>query len=402
MNNLQRILEKIDKLAAACRAEIESSDRPLDAVPTRWVIPLFLVNPDHVVGWEQSVAAEVWDRIQHLQQERELLVGSEEELKRTPFALSDSEQRQFRNGPVLRMMLLMDLWRARNQGGRTKSAVEIAVRKALAFEVFRRDIEISALISCLSERFDNKSIPIVKGGGLNVLAEQAWVPGVPTKGKVARAKIGIDKKLAQFEALRPEGEKLAVARIPGLEKPSDLEPIIVAQAREAAGTAQSKADFENAIRGAGSWVRILMQACAHLTEISEEKHKLAKRAKKIEALRRPPKDGNLFWREPMTRQQHALFSGDEFSAVELAVIAVVADVDPNLITANHILATPEFRLARKLGRIGRGVQATFDLDDEWVLREFVLGQRGHADGAMFQGVHRFLAGCARDIGFTAE
>jgi hypothetical protein len=66
VNNLPRILEKIEKLASACRAEIGASDRPLDAVPLEWLLPVVFVQPDRRANWEQSVAPEVWERIARL------------------------------------------------------------------------------------------------------------------------------------------------------------------------------------------------------------------------------------------------------------------------------------------------------------------------------------------------
>ena len=99
----------------------------------------------------------------------------------------------------------------------------------------------------------------------------------------------------------------------------------------------------------------------------------------------------------MTRGQHELFTRNEFSALELAFIAVAADVDPNLVTVNHVLATPEFRLARKLGQIGRGHQAVLDLEEIKDLNELILGEQGHAEGAMYREVHRYLAECTLDI-----
>ena len=125
--------------------------------------------------------------------------------------------------------------------------------------------------------------------------------------------------------------------------------------------------------------------------------KAAKRAKDVEALKRTPKGNDPFHREPMTLQQHELFIRNEFSAVELAFIAVAADVDPNLVAVNHMLATPEFRLARKLGQIGRGHQAVFDPEEVKDLDELILGEKGRAEGAMYRDVHRYLAKCVLDI-----
>ncbi|MDU6322924.1 hypothetical protein, partial [Bradyrhizobium sp.] len=54
--------------------------------------------------------------------------------------------------------------------------------------------------------------------------------------------------------------------------------------------------------------------------------------------------------------------------------------------------------ARKLGQIGRGHQAVV-LDSEEIkdLNELILGEQGHAEGAMYREVHRYLAECTLDI-----
>ena len=398
MRNLPEILKKIEKLAAVCRAEIEASDRPLDAFPVQWVLPLFFVHPDHAPSWRQKVEPEVWERIDRLKQEPEPLVIPETELQRTPFALSHAETRKFRDGPLLRMLSLVDLQLVRSRGGRLKRGVEIAIREALEFEVFRRDPEIGALLSCMRARFDRIDVAVLKGAGLNRLAELAWAEGIPTKGHPADKTFGeSDQRLALFEALRSEDEKLAVGWLAGLTEPSEAEASIVAQVRYLAHAPWSRAEFEDAIKTAANRVHTLMRACAHVTEVAREKHQLANRATKVERLQRPPKGDNPFHREPMTAKQHAVFGRNEFSALELAFVAVAADVDPNLLTANHVLATPEFRLARKIGRIGRGHQASFDLDEVKDLKELILKGRGNAERVMYFEVHRYLADCALEL-----
>lgn len=398
MENLNLTFGNIEKLAAACRAEIDASDRPLDVIAIEAILPVFFVHPDHQEAWQRGVAPEVWGRIHRLKQKPTFLVVSEAELRVAPFALTHGEMRQLRNGPLLKMMSLVDLRLSRRKGGRIKREVELAVREALEFEVFRRDVEIGALISCMRARYDGVEIEVTKGSGIASLADLAWLPGVPTKGKAANPNAPeIDRRLALFETLRSEGEKRAVMWVPGLTAPSEVEAAIVSQVRERAHGLWTRADFGNAILVATSWVQTMMKTCAHVTVVAEQKHQLAKRAKKVELLRRPSKGDSFFHREPMTRQQHMLFVGNEFSAIELAFVAVVADVDPNLITTNHILATPEFHLARKLGRTSRDSQTSFDLEEVKDLKELILGERGHADGAMYREVHRYLAECALEI-----
>lgn len=252
-------------------------------------------------------------------------------------------------------------------------------------------------------QFDGANRPVAKGAGLDALAQLAWVPGVPTKGTAADKSLSeADRRLALFETLRLEGEKHAVRRVPGLSEPAGAETNIVEQVRDRASAGRPRAEFQIAIEVAASWVHTLMRACAHVTDVAEEKHQLAKRSKKVEGLSRPPKGDNPFHREPLTSQQHALFVRNEFTAVELAFVALAADVDPNLLSTNHVLATPEFRLARKIGRIGRGNQLSFDGEEIRDLQELILGRRGHAGGAIYLEVHRYLAECALELLPRAE
>lgn len=398
MNNLSSIIRKIKRLAAACREETEGSDRPLDALPAQWILPLFFVHPDHAASWWQSIHPEVWQRLDRLKQKPECLVIAEAELQKTPFALSHAEMQQFRGGPLLRMLALTDLRLSRRRGGRLKRQVELAIREALEFEVFRRDPEIGALLSSMQAQFDHVDVPVIRGAGLNTLAELAWVSGIPTKGKAADDRLSQeDRHLALFESLRAEGEKLAMARVPGLTEPAEAEAAIVAQIRNLAETSRSRTEFEDAIQAAANWVHTLAKACVHTKDVAEEKHQLAKRAKDIEALKRSPKGNNPFHQDPLTRHQHDLFTSNAFSAVELAFIAVAADVDPNLVTVSHMLATPEFRLARKLGQISRGHQTVFDSEQIKDLNELILVDHRHADSAMYREVHRYLAECILDI-----
>ena len=53
----------------------------------------------------------------------------------------------------------------------------------------------------------------------------------------------------------------------------------------------------------------------------------------------------------MTKRRHGYFSKCEFSTFELMLIAFTADIDPNLISTAHALATREFILARMLRQL---------------------------------------------------
>lgn len=390
--------QKIQALAAASRAEIDAMDRPDDAVPIDLVLPIFFVHPDHRDDWQPHVPAEVWQRIHRLMGVYDVIIDGEAAIQRTPFALSHAELSEFRERPLLRMASLVNIWLDHRRGGRTKRDIEIALREALEFEVFRRDPEIGTLFSCMQARFDGVEIAVTKGAGLNELVRLAWVPDVPTKGDAADQGLSeADRRLALFNTLRSEGEKLAVARLPGLACPADAEAAVITQIRALAQHPWSRADFEAAITRAAGWVKILMKSCAHATTVAEKKHQLSKQAKKQLQRRRAPKGNDPFAGEPATKQQIALFGHGDFSALELAFIAVAADVDPNLVSTNHALATPEFRIARKLGRMGRNHHTPLDIEEINDLQHLILGEAGHADTAMFQDVHRYLAECALEL-----
>jgi hypothetical protein len=78
-----------------------------------------------------------------------------------------------------------------------------------------------------------------------------------------------------------------------------------------------------------------------------------------------------------------------FRRLSWPFVAVATNVDPNLIATNHILATPEFHLARKLGPTGRNNQTSFDLEEVKDLKQLILGEEGHADGALYREVYRY-------------
>jgi len=396
MSEPSKLPELIENLANTCRVEINAADRPADAFPVNLVLPAFFVRPDRKTDWHRDIPVEVWGRINRLIGRYAVVVDSEAAIQQTPFALSHAELRQFRQRPILRVLSLVNTWLTRKRGGRTKREVEIAIRAALEFETFRRDVEIGTLISCMQERYGAGPVRATKGAGINELVRHAWLACVPTKGAAANRSLSeADRRLELFETLRSEGEKLAVSRLPGISRPTDVESAVIAQIRRLAELPWTKSDFETAIARAAGWVRILMKACAHITLLAQEKHKLSKSAG--DRQNRPVADVNdSFANEPMSKRQHALFASAEFSAFELAFIATAADVDPNLISANHVLATPEFRLARKLGRAGRNHMTAFATEEIEDLR-LVLGEAGCAENAMYKDVHRYLAQCALEL-----
>jgi hypothetical protein len=399
MRMITNLQEVIAQLAAACRAEIEASDRPIDAFPIGLVVPVFWVRPEFRADWPAMVPVEAWQRINRLMGRFAVLMDHEAAIQDSPFALSPVQLREFRERPVLRMLSLTNHWLQRHRGGRTKHEIELAIREALEFETFRRSAEIGALSSCMRARFEGVAATVEKGAYLNELVRHAWVLGVPTKGEAADANLSdADRRLALFATLRSEGEKVAVKRLPGLASPAEAEAAVIGQIRAlAAQHPWTREDFESAIAKAADWVKILMKGCAHVTEVAEEKHKVAKQADKLMKRRRAPKGNAAFGGEPATKRQLALFDSGEFSMLELAFIAVVADVDPNLVSPNHALASPEFRVARKLGRAGRGHQTSFEPEELSDLQHLILDRAGHAGGTMYQDVHRYLLECALEL-----
>jgi hypothetical protein len=353
--------QAVDALAKACIEEIERSERPTDAFPLAALIPLFVVDLDHLMDWPARVPDAVWTALGRITERCYVSYANEAELRNAYYALDHNELLRFRAGtPILKIVSAIKTTSVFNVGGRTKHSVEVKIREALEFEVFRREIEIAALQSAKA-RLSNLDVVATRGAGLEYLRANSWVDGVPTKGVAGNKKRSkADSRGALFEALRVEGEKLAIKIAPGAISPTHVEDSIKKQVNVWAAGKREAAEFDDAIAAAALPIRILMKACSYVTAMSGEKHALAKagmnaderaraRAEKEAKPRERPRRKPLFpIPDPMTKKMHTDFSKSPFSPFELILIASAANIDPNLLSAEHALATLEFNLARKL------------------------------------------------------
>ncbi len=356
----------------ACEEVIARSDRPTDAFPLEALIVLFVVNEARIPGWEDRVDERVWDRIAQLTDHCFLCPYSEPDLQSQYFALNHQELVDFRRGvPILKIVSAIDTRTILSSGGRTKLDVEVTIRKALAYEVFRRDVVVGQL-QAAQDRLDGKLVVTERGSGLPYLSEHAWVEGVPCKGDARKEPIGsFSRKLAVMGSLRAQGESVATEFVPGAGEPQVVVDLIVKQVAASTANMQKREQYDAALTTEAWSIKTLMKACAGITELSEDKVELSKATRKADEriAKREEKEKKRVeelasgerkrdrWRaldpipDPMTRALHQEFTSPDFSPEELTFIAAAAGIDPNLLCISHVLATPEFRLAQMLRKM---------------------------------------------------
>lgn len=374
----------------ACEQIIAQSDRPTDAFPLAALIVLFVVNEAQVPGWEDRVDNRVWDRVALLTDHCFLCLYREQDLQSQYFALNHQELTDFRRGvPILKIVSAIDTRTILSRGGRMKHDVEVKIRKALAYEVFRQDIVVGQL-QAAQDRLDGKHVEAERGSGLSYLSEHAWVDGVPCKGDARNAgQDPIARKLAVMSSLRAEGESIATEFVPGAGEPKVVVDLIVKQVAAATANMHKREDYDAALASAASSVEILMKACAGITELSEDKAELSKATRKADerVAKREEKEKKRAeelasgerkrdrWREldPIpdvtTKEMHQALTSRDFSPEELVFIAATAGVDPNLLCIGHVMATPEFRLAQMLRKMSLGEECRAGPLELGVLRE---------------------------------
>jgi hypothetical protein len=383
LSDAASLSDAVEKLAKACNDEIAKSKRPTDAFPIEAIIPLFLVATEHAQDWVPRVLDSIWKALGQLTQFCYVYAANEADVRNEYYALDHDELLQFRKGtPILKFVSAIKPTTCFNVGSRTKHQIEINIREALEFEVFRRDIEIGALQAAKARRLKNKLVVSIRGSGLEYLREHAWVDGVPSKGLESK---GLDREIALFGNLRTKGETLAIKFIPGAKSPSQVETAILRQLDRWDAVERNAAEYDEAIASSASSVRILMKACACITRLTQEKHVLSKATKKANEIaakraesERATKKAKKRWRpryspipNPMTKARHKFFSTDAFTPFELVFIAYAADVDPNLLSTTHVLATTGFRLARSLRRAFHGQRLHLELGELKLLHELI-------------------------------
>jgi len=374
----------------ACEAIIAHSDRPTDAFPLEALIVLFVVDEAQMPGWQDRVHDRVWDRVALLTDHCFLCPYRELDLQSQYFALNHQEVIDFRRGvPILKIVSAIDTRTILSRGGRTKQDVEVKIRKALAYEVFRRDVVVGQL-QAAQDRLDGKLVEAERGSGLSYLSEHAWVEGVPCKGDAKKeVQDPFVRKLTVMSSLRAEGESVATEFVPGAGEPKVVVDLIVKQVAAATANMHLREDYDAALASEASSVKILMKACAGITELSEDKIELSKATRKADEriAKREEKEKKRAeelasgerkrdrWREldpipaPMTKEMHQAFTRRDFSPEELVFIAATAGIDPNLLCIAHVLATPEFRLAQMLRKMSFGEEYRAGPLELGVLRE---------------------------------
>jgi hypothetical protein len=407
----------IADLAKACEAEIAKADRPTDAFPLRAIVPLFIVDNAQLTGWKERVPPAIWQPLASLAGRCFVCPSNERELQSKHHALGHEDLTKFRQGiPILKIISAMKPEQTFNVGGRTKHVTEIKIREALAFEVFTKDIEIGELLSAKANARKTCSVVAARGSGLEYLLQHAWVDGVPRKGAAMDQTLPKnDRQRALFESLRAEGETLAVKFAPRALSPSHVETTIVQHVNGWSAVSRTPADFDEALATAALPVNILMKACAFVTELTKAKRALAKAIKKAEerAAKRARKADQLEldlaaanrqrprWRpldpiaDPMTKRRHQYFSECTFSPFELTYVAFAADVDPNLLSTTHALATPEFTLARTLRQLYWGQKVRPEFAELSSLHELVFGQSN--EHHLYPDARAFLAKLALEL-----
>jgi hypothetical protein len=392
-------LRKIAELAHRVDAEIKQASRPTDVFTPDSVQPFFVIHPDHLDGWRVRVDDETWSRLGAFAKPM-VLVDSEDAIQGKLYALSPQDLQDFRAGlPVLKFMALNKTRGPLGKGGRKKDELEVSLRAALEFEVYRRDFETRA-IDALEAKRHGRNIDPTKSTALDFLAVCAWIDGVATKGRDAGAgnpKTG-NEKLALFENLREQGRKIAAERVTDATRPQEIRDAIINDIFSCDSPGLKPSDFDEARSRAAGHVKLLMRANAHATAVAETKHALSKRQRavleKVDGRRKKPFDPTK--KEVMTKYEHSLIVANAFTAVELAEIAIRADIEPNLLCSAHALAWPEFGIARKIGRLGGGQGVKFDAREIALLHRAILVDEERRPQSMFSAVHALLAEYALD------
>lgn len=393
--NIDRIKRLIGDLIRSCEEEISREVRPADALPVETMIAIFVIHADQEAAWPTRVPAEVWNRLGRYTAQCFPVLADEEDIKGQVWALNHDELRQFRAGtPLLKIVVPFKL-RKLARGTRTNHPIEIAIREALQFEVFRRDVEIAAFKQLAKPGSRRNAVVVERGAGISELVERAWVEGVPTKGLAADLNVPVHDRASElFSNLRLEGEKHAGKWMPGA-LPEDVVREIVKHVTDAPTERFSAADFETSIANSAYCVKTMMKACVHITTVTREKNAVAKKFQAPSLLndgRAEPIDLDDYLDEPMNPRQHEILSGGDFSAKDLAYVAMTTDTDPNLLSPEHVLATPEFALARKLGRLSRGARIELAPIEVLDLRDIIA----HEPARIYAETHEFI----RDLAFA--
>lgn len=398
INSMSRTLNQIMVQIAKTRELIDQSPRPTDAIPVEATLPFFVIHPDHLDGWKSRVDEETLKRLS-LCARPNVFIAREEEIQALPYALDKKELADFRRGkPVLIMATVHQIREPLRRGGRTKDVIEVELREALAFEVYRRDIEIRA-IEALQAKKDGRSVSPTKLPEISTLASMVWVDDLPMKQRKVEANqegngpADADEWCNALSAFYKEGRRLAVARTIGANRPKQAENAIIAETYRLDTPELTSSDLRAALKEAARHVELLMRAYKWATRRAELKYDLSQRLHehltKPDGRRTKPYDPVQV--EIMTKLDHIILTQNTFTAKELTEIAFLADSDPNLLCTSHMLASVEFGIARQLGRRARGKKMAFDRREVDTLSWILLSQSGERSLAAYPEVHALIA-----------
>lgn len=386
----------VDTLIQRAKTDIASSDRPTDAFPIDAFVPTFLVHPDHIDGWYERIDPEVVERLEIFAPHC-VVTDSAERLQGGLYALTRDELPMFERGaPILRMPVPIAIREALGRGGRKKDAVEMQLREALAYEVFYHDIELTAIeaseAKVLGKVVDPRAISC-----LDCLVDRAWVEGVPNKTRERAGESSDDRKLTFFASLREEGRRLVSKFAIGAADARQFRDAVIADFSTVDTRGWTRADYEAARDRAVAPVLLLMRAYAHVTSVAETKFGYSKRQRHVletvDGRRAQPIDRTT--ETIMNRREHGVIAGATLSTIELFNIAVLADVDPNLVCPTSPLFSPEFSLARKIRNIAFG--GAIDLTPvETALLERILRHELPVD-PMWASLHTATAALALEV-----
>ncbi len=404
INSMRRTLNQLMVQIGKAKELIDQSPRPTDAIPVEVTLPFFVIHPDHLDGWKSRVDEETLKRLS-LCARPNVFIVREEEIQALPYALGEKELADFRRGkPVLTMGTLHQIREPLPKGGRRKDVIEVALREALAFEVYRRDIELRAIEAIQAKR-KGRTVDPIDIPKVSTLSALVWVEGLPAKGRnLQRNRMGDgpaneDDWLAVLAALQEEGRKLAAGWIRGVKTPAEAQAEIIARIFDRDASEWEPTDFDAYSAELVRSVELLMRAVREATELIGCKQDLSQQLRKhlsqIDGRRTRLYDPMQV--EKMTKHDHSIITQNSFTPRELAEIAFLADIDPNLLCSSHMLASVEFGIARQLGRWARGKKMAFGCREIDTLSRILLSQAAEPSSEAYTEVHALLADYALEL-----
>ncbi len=393
---MKRANARVDTLIQRANTDIASSDRPTDAFPLDAIVPVFMVHPDQVDGWFGRIDPVVAKRLE-IFAPHSVVTESAERLQGALYALTRDELSMFERGaPILRLQVPILIREALGRGGRKKDVVETKLREALAYQIFYHEIELTA-IEASEASAQGKIVDPHEISCLDHFVDHAWVNGVPAKTRASGDESEADRRLAFFASLREEGRRLTPKFAYGVVDIRRFRNAVIADFSNLDTKGWSHADYEAARDRAVAPVLLLMRAYAHVTSVAETKAGYSKRQRHVletvDGRRAQPIDRTT--ETVMNRREHGVIAGAAFTPIELLNIAVLADVDPNLVSPTSAIYSIEFSLARKIRNFGFGEPVALNSMEAEVFGR-ILGHELPVD-PMWASLHTATAALAFEI-----